>query len=81
MRDRIKKAGLREVHFLANVHDSWVIDTVEDNIPALKEMIVDVFKNPSTKKNFGFEFKCPMDVEIGVSSTNWLEMETIYPEE
>ena len=81
LRDRIKKAGLREVHFLANVHDSWVIDTVEDNIPALKEMIVDVFKNPSTKKNFGFEFKCPMDVEIGVSSTNWLEMETIYPEE
>ena len=80
LRDAIKKSGIREAHFLANVHDAWVLDTLDVHVEEIKDMIVRVFTKPSTMKNFGFEFLCPMDVEVGVSSTNWLEMETIYPE-
>jgi DNA polymerase-1 len=80
LRDRIKKARIRKAHFLANVHDSWVLDTTEDHVEEISSMMQEVFKHPSTQENFGFEFLCPMDIEVQVSKTNWLEMKTIYPE-
>jgi DNA polymerase-1 len=77
LKSRIRKAGIKECCFIANVHDQWVIDTLEEHAEKISEIAQDVFKNPDTSA-FGFKFSVPMDIEVSMGP-NWGEQTTIYP--
>lgn len=77
LRKRLKEEHIQRVHFFTETHDSWSIDTLQENVSKIIPLAVDVFKNPDTSA-FGFEFKVPMDIEIS-GGPNWLDQTVLYP--
>jgi len=60
---RIKKLGIL-CDFISTVHDSIILDTPEDNVPRVLQVINDVWKD--LPKNFEVLFKVPFDLPCRV---------------
>jgi DNA polymerase I-like protein with 3'-5' exonuclease and polymerase domains len=76
---RMKKDyRLSQSNMVCTVHDSILIDTSENKVDILKELIDNVFKdmNRNFEKVFGVPFTLPLRCETSVGS-NWGEMEVV----
>lgn len=61
---RIDDAGM-DVKWISTVHDSVVLDTQEKWLEPLNKLFLGVFDDlqPTIKKTFGYDWKCPMTCE------------------
>lgn len=73
-RYRLPRKG---VHFIAQVHDAWILDVREDLLDQTAEVFFEEFRNPNFRE-FDIKLKLPMDIEISYGY-NWKELE-VYTE-
>lgn len=71
------RKALENAHFVNVVHDCWVLDTVEENVPYLAEIFRREFREPNFGE-FNIDLQVPMDIEIQVGK-NWKHM-SVLPE-
>jgi DNA polymerase I-like protein with 3'-5' exonuclease and polymerase domains len=76
--NRLKKLGLKDCLLVNTVHDSLVVDTVEENIPIIAKLFHEVFRDvpANFEKIFGSRFNLPMTCEVN-AGPNWEDMQEI----
>jgi DNA polymerase-1 len=76
-----RKMKQRKIHadFITTVHDSIVVDTPNENIPAVAQTFHDAFADiiPNIKRLFGYEWKVPLTCEVKAGPN--LKDLTMYP--
>lgn len=76
--NRLKKLGLKDCLLVNTVHDSLVVDTIEENIPIIAKLFHEVFRDvpANFEKIFGSRFNLPMTCEVN-AGPNWEDMQEI----
>lgn len=69
---RIKKEGIKPVVWWNEVHDAWLLDTLEENIPIIYPILQECFTKPDLSP-FGFELTVPMEIEFSYGR-NWKDL-------
>jgi DNA polymerase I-like protein with 3'-5' exonuclease and polymerase domains len=74
--NRLKKLNYKDCLLINTVHDSIVIDTIEDHLEVLGEMFHQVFEDlpKNFEKLFLTPFNVPMTCEV-LYGQNWEDME------
>jgi len=76
--NRLKKLSLKDCLIVNTVHDSIVLDTIDENIPIIAKLCHDVFRDipANFEKIFGVPFNVPMECEV-LYGPNWEDMQEI----
>lgn len=69
---KIRRAGLKRTHFVAQVHDAWILDVHKDEVKEVEAIMKETHENPDLS-DFGFKMKVPMVIEPAFGP-NWKEV-------
>lgn len=71
-RRKIREAKLKRTHFVAQVHDAWILDIHKDEVDEVVSIMKETHEHPDLS-DFGLKLKVPMVIEAA-TGPNWKEV-------